>query len=187
MTSQNSNTTTQISQIVMQTPIGELTVVANERALVAIRWDTTSNDREPDAHNPVDRKLSDDVVIVQSGEHDVLDRAAEQLAEYFTGSRMTFELPLEPHGTSFQRAAWEELVRIPYGETITYGEQASAMGDRNKSRAVGSANGQNPIPIVVPCHRVIGSNGKLTGFAGGLEVKAWLLDHEFQVRAAHGA
>ncbi len=104
-------------------------------------------------------------------------------AEYFEGKRVDFELPLDPDGTEFQKQAWDALVKIPFGETISYGEQAVMLGDKNKSRAVGAANGKNPIPIVVPCHRVVGSNGHLTGFAGGLNVKAWLLDHEFSVRA----
>ena len=105
----------------------------------------------------------------------MLDEAVRQLDEYFAGERLEFDLPLEPNGTPFQRQAWTALRTIPYGETISYGEQARRLGDRNKSRAVGAANGKNPIPIVVPCHRVIGANGHLTGFGGGLDVKAWLL------------
>jgi methylated-DNA-[protein]-cysteine S-methyltransferase len=89
---------------------------------------------------------------------------------------------LAPAGTEFQRMAWTALRSIPFGETISYGEQARRLGDKNKSRAVGAANGKNPIPIVVPCHRVVGANGHLTGFAGGIDVKAWLLDHELAVR-----
>ena len=89
--------------------------------------------------------------------------------EYFDGERTDFDLPLDPDGTAFQHQAWDALVQIPFGETISYGEQAVMLGDKNKSRAVGAANGKNPIPIVVPCHRVVGSNGHLTGFAGGLE------------------
>ncbi len=155
-------------------PIGTLTIVANERAVVAIRWDTDSADREPDAHDPVDD--------VDSADHAVLAAAVEQLDEYFAGTRRDFDLPLEPDGTAFQHQAWDALVRIPFGETISYGQQAAMLGDKNKSRAVGAANGKNPIPIVVPCHRVVGSNGHLTGFAGGLDTKAWLLDHERRVR-----
>ena len=172
----------------MTSPIGTLTIVANDDAVVAIRWDTESDDREPDARNPVDRKLErhGDVTTVRPDEHSVLDAAVAQLQEYFDGARTEFDLPLDPDGTDFQRQAWHELRRIPFGETITYGEQAIRLGDRNKMRAVGSANGKNPIPIVVPCHRVVGADGKLTGFAGGLDTKAWLLDHEFQVRAAAG-
>ncbi len=116
--------------------------------------------------------------MYKPGDHDVLDLAIAQLAEYFAGERVEFDLPLDPCGTTFQQQAWATLRTIPFGETMTYGEQAAEMGDARKARAVGSANGQNPIPIVVPCHRVIGSTGKLTGFAGGLGVKAWLLEHE---------
>ena len=87
-------------------------------------------------------------------------------------------MPLAPHGTAFQLAAWQALRTIPYGETVSYGEQARRLGDARKARAVGAANGRNPLPIVVPCHRVVGANGHLTGFGGGIECKAWLLDHE---------
>lgn len=169
----------------MPSPVGDLTVVADADAIVAIRWDVDSDDRHPDARNPVDAALAatGDVVEVSPGEHAVLDRAINQLGEYFAGARTDFDLPLAPIGTPFQLDAWRELTRIPFGETITYGEQAKRLGDPNKSRAVGAANGRNPIPIVVPCHRVVGANGHLTGFAGGIENKAWLLDHEFQVRA----
>jgi methylated-DNA-[protein]-cysteine S-methyltransferase len=178
MNDQNINFRTE-----MNSPIGTLTIVADEHAVRAIRWDTEGDDREPDAHNPVDRTLSGTFVDVAPGEHDVLDRAVEQLTEYFDGRRVEFDLPLAPDGTDFQQQAWRALVAIPFGETISYGEQAAWLGDKKKSRAVGAANGKNPIPIVVPCHRVVGANGKLTGFAGGLNVKAWLLDHEFRVRA----
>jgi len=101
--------------------------------------------------------------------------AAEQLAAYFSGERTEFDLRLAPEGTEFQRRVWEELVAIPYGETISYGELAKRVGNASASRAVGAANGANPLPIVVPCHRVIGANGKLTGFTAGLDVKARLL------------
>ncbi len=167
----------------MPSPIGLLTIVATSDAVVAIRWDTESDGRDPDAHNPVDANLGDDLTDVVRGEHPVLDCAAQQLDEYFAGERTEFDLPLAPSGTDFQRKAWAALRTIPYGETISYGEQARRLGDKNKSRAVGAANGKNPIPIVVPCHRVVGANGHLTGFAGGLEVKAWLLGHELEVRA----
>ncbi len=170
----------------MMSPIGTLTVFANDHAIVAICWDTESPDSEPDARNPVDRKLGGEFVNVTAGtgEYPLLDRAVEQLREYFDGQRTGFDLPLEPDGTEFQKQAWDALVQIPFGETISYGAQATMLGDKNKSRAVGAANGKNPIPIVVPCHRVVGSNGHLTGFAGGLNVKAWLLDHEFRIRSA---
>jgi methylated-DNA-[protein]-cysteine S-methyltransferase len=178
------NTHMHLSRTVTSSPIGPLTVIAHDAAIVAIRWDTETDAQAPDAHNPVDRLLPDDVVDVDPSDHAVLAQAVTQLAEYFDGTRTEFDLPLDPVGTDFQRDAWHELERIPYGETITYGEQAARLGDRNKTRAVGAANGKNPIPIVVPCHRVVGANGHLTGFAGGLDTKAWLLDHEFHVRAS---
>ncbi len=111
-------------------------------------------------------------------ENPLLENAARQLDEYFAGTRRAFDLPLDPVGTEFQRSAWAELSKIPFGETISYGEQARRLGDANKSRAVGAANGRNPISIIVPCHRVVGANGALTGFAAGLDVKEWLLQHE---------
>jgi methylated-DNA-[protein]-cysteine S-methyltransferase len=113
--------------------------------------------------------------------------AIRQLREYFAGARTDFDLPLAPEGTEFQRSVWRRLQEIPYGETISYGELARRIGNPQASRAVGSANGSNPIPIVIPCHRVIGSNGKLTGFGGGLPVKEALLGLEAkQLRLAVG-
>jgi methylated-DNA-[protein]-cysteine S-methyltransferase len=108
----------------------------------------------------------------------VLDQAAAELAEYFAGRRHEFSLALAPRGTGFQRLVWEALMRIPYGETRSYGELARTIGRPAASRAVGAANGQNPIAIIVPCHRLIGANGDLTGYGGGLDAKRWLLDHE---------
>ena len=127
--------------------------------------------------------------LVDAGTHErprsvgvpILDEAVRQLAEYFVGDRVEFDVALDPIGTDFQRDAWTALTRIPYGETVSYGEQAERMGDRSKARAVGAANGRNPIPVIVPCHRVIGSDGSLTGFAGGLDAKRWLLEHEARV------
>ncbi|RAR62778.1 methylated-DNA-[protein]-cysteine S-methyltransferase [Onishia taeanensis] len=106
------------------------------------------------------------------------EQARKQLAEYFAGSRRTFELPLAPKGTDFQRRVWQALARIPYGETRCYAEIAEQLGCKGGQRAVGAANGRNPLAIVVPCHRVIGSNGRLTGYAGGIGRKQWLLAHE---------
>ncbi len=107
-----------------------------------------------------------------------LDAAERQLGEYFAGKRRSFDLVLAPRGTPFQMAAWEVLRTIPFGSTMTYGEQAAAMGNPRAVRAVGGANGRNPLAIVVPCHRVIGANGQLTGYASGVERKRWLLDFE---------
>ncbi len=101
-----------------------------------------------------------------------------QLDEYFAGVRMEFDLPLNPRGTPFQLKVWQALRTIPYGATFSYGHQARMIGDPGSARAVGLANGRNPISIIVPCHRVIGANGSLTGYGGGIEAKRWLLDHE---------
>ena len=114
----------------------------------------------------------------RAGHRGVPASAVEQLQEYLAGSRKTFDLRLRPLGTEFQRAAWEVLTTIPYGETRSYGQQAAAMDNPRAVRAVGQANGENPIPIVIPCHRVIGADGSLTGFGGGLVAKRWLLEHE---------
>ena len=110
--------------------------------------------------------------------------AERQLREYFQGKRTAFDLPLHPKGTPFQKAVWQALMRIPYGETRSYGDIARAVGRPNAVRAVGLANGRNPLPIVVPCHRVIGAGGKLVGYGGGLPVKQALLDREREVSAA---
>jgi len=171
-------TNTTYCRTTMPSPIGTLTIVANEHAVVAIDWAGES------AHEEL---LGDgEIVDVDAADHAALAIAVDQLDEYFRGVRVDFDIPLDAAGTAFQHQAWDALVQIPFGETVSYGDQAVMLGDRNKARAVGAANGKNPIPIVVPCHRVVGSNGHLTGFAGGLDAKAWLLDHEFKVRAAAG-
>jgi methylated-DNA-[protein]-cysteine S-methyltransferase len=108
----------------------------------------------------------------------VLERASAQLREYFAGERTAFDVPLAPSGTAFELNVWALLQRIPAGQTASYGELARKLGDPGMARAVGRANGQNPLPIVVPCHRVIGADGSLVGFSGGLERKRWLLEHE---------
>jgi methylated-DNA-[protein]-cysteine S-methyltransferase len=148
--------------------VGELLVVANTHGLQAVLWDGEH----------ADTFVDDDRI---DGPHDpshIVDCTARQLGEYFAGERTEFDVPLDPAGTPFQLAVWTVLRSIPYGTTITYGEQARRLGDANKARAVGAANGRNPLSIIVPCHRVVGSNGKLTGFAAGLEAKEWLLRHE---------
>jgi methylated-DNA-[protein]-cysteine S-methyltransferase len=111
----------------------------------------------------------------------------DQLAEYFAGDRDSFDLPLEPEGTEFQRAVWNALEEIPFGETRSYGEIALAVGRPKAARAVGMANNRNPIAVIVPCHRVIGAGGALVGYAGGLERKTWLLDHEREARSANSS
>ena len=114
-----------------------------------------------------------------------LDVAVEQLTQFFDGQRKTFDVKLALRGTPFQLDVWRELLRIPYGETRSYSQIAKAIGRPAAIRAVGAANGANPIPIIVPCHRVIGSNGSLTGFGGGIDVKRWLLDFERNLRLSY--
>ncbi|SHK76234.1 methylated-DNA--[protein]-cysteine S-methyltransferase [Halomonas caseinilytica] len=110
--------------------------------------------------------------------NEITERARQQLAEYFAGERREFDLPLAPEGTDFQQRVWEALTTIPYGQTRNYAEIAEQLRCKGGQRAVGAANGKNPIAIVVPCHRVIGSDGRLTGYAGGIGRKQWLLAHE---------
>lgn len=109
------------------------------------------------------------------GDNEILHAAALQLGEYFAGQRRSFDLPLSPQGTEFQLRVWRELAHIPYGETISYAQLAKRLGNPNGTRAVGAANGRNPLPIVLPCHRVIGSDGSMIGFGGGLPIKDALL------------
>ena len=166
--------TDSLRRTTMPTPVGELTLVASGRGLRAVLW--------PGEHDLLDtpsRRVRLGDGTGDEGDADaILHRAVAQLEEYFAGERTEFDLPLDPVGTDFQQQAWAVLRTIPYGRTISYGEQASRLGDRNKSRAVGAANGKNPISIIVPCHRVVGSDGTLTGFAAGIDAKAWLLQHE---------
>ena len=122
---------------------------------------------------PDDRHWAD-----RCGTDSLLDEARRQLTAYFAGRLRAFDLPLAPNGTDFQRRVWVELTKIPFGTTVSYGELARRLSNAAAVRAVGAANGRNPIPIIVPCHRVIGSNGSLTGFGGGLPRKQWLLRHE---------
>ncbi len=154
---------------IIESPVGALTLVASDDGLRAILW--------PD-DDPARVRLAD---VTDDAGHPVIIAAVAQLAEYFTGGRTEFDVPLDAVGTEFQRSAWEALREIPYGTTVSYGEQAERMGDRRKARAVGAANGRNPISIIVPCHRVVGTSGALTGFAGGTDTKAWLLDHERRI------
>ncbi|MGZ3789152.1 MAG: methylated-DNA--[protein]-cysteine S-methyltransferase [Bacteriovorax sp.] len=143
-------------------PIGELYLIANDHALIAI--DNVINDLYKNA--------------IQTDAHCILNLTQTQLDEYFLGLRDAFDVPLEPAGTSFQQKAWKALMNIPYGEVWSYGEQAKHMKAPKSARAVGGANGKNPIPIIIPCHRVIGSTGKLTGYASGMQMKIDLLKYE---------
>ena len=162
-------TTTTITTTTMDSPVGTLTLTAVDGRLTGLHMDgqrhapSTSADWERD----------------DAG----LAAIVEQLEAYFAGSRATFDVPLDLAGTDFQRRVWAGLLEIPYGETTSYGELARRVGRPGASRAVGLANGRNPVAIIVPCHRVIGANGTLTGYGGGLDRKVWLLDHERARRA----
>lgn len=155
---------TTIAHLDVDSPLGQLRVFARDRVIVAIHLPDQANvqplQSEPDSRDSL------------------LRDAAVQLDEWFAGHRRAFELPLAATGTGFQRAVWAALQAIPFGETRSYGQLARALGRPQSSRAVGAANGRNPIAIVVPCHRVIGGDGSLTGYAGGLAAKRWLLAHE---------
>ncbi|TCS93694.1 methylated-DNA--[protein]-cysteine S-methyltransferase [Pseudofulvimonas gallinarii] len=148
---------------VIDSPIGSLRVATDTQGLYRIEFPPLRPPAPPSGESWLE------------GRSPILDAAAAQLRDYFEGRRNTFDLPLSPRGTAFQRRVWDELLRIPYGRTISYGELARRVGNPSASRAVGAANGRNPLPIVVPCHRVIGTGGALTGFAGGLPIKAFLL------------
>lgn len=156
----------------LESPVGPLGLVATDDALVAVLW---PNEREG--------RVKFDAAPVPTERHGVIDQAEAQLIEYFAGERQHFELPLKLRGTEFQQSVWWSLADIPYGETSTYGKQAANIGRPTAVRAVGSANGRNPLSIVLPCHRIVGADGKLTGFAGGIDTKRWLLDHEGKHRA----
>jgi methylated-DNA-[protein]-cysteine S-methyltransferase len=140
------------------TPIGTLGLIGSSHGLRELRWSCDG--------------------LALDEPCDVLDAAAEQLSEYFAGTRKSFTVPLDLVGTPFQLKAWYALADIPYGTTVSYAEQARRIGHPTAVRAVGAANGRNPVAIVLPCHRIIGSNGSLTGFGGGLDLKRRLLEHE---------
>lgn len=162
----------------IETPLGRMLAVANEGELLRLEF---VDEGEPDH---VARRLGPAAQFVDS--HAILDALARELAEYLAGERSDFSVPVAPRGTDFERRAWAYLRTIPYGQTRSYGQQARAVAGPNAARAVGRANGCNPIAILVPCHRVIGADGALTGFAAGIHRKRWLLDHEQRVRPADG-
>ncbi|MBQ2412036.1 MAG: methylated-DNA--[Anaerotignum sp.] len=142
-----------------ETPVGKLCVGEEDGVIVRTTWSKI----------PTEYVLEETELILQ---------CKMQLDEYFRGERKTFDLPLAPKGTDFQKKVWNALKEIPYGETRTYGEIAAAVGNPKAARAVGMANNKNPIGIIIPCHRVVGANGKLVGYAGGMEKKEWLLQFE---------
>ena len=156
----------------VETPIGALTVTASSRGIRAVSWGRP--DSGAGATEPEQRAV----------EH--VERARTQIEEYFRGDRQLFDVALDVQGSEFQRLVWGELARIPFGETRSYGEVAEAIGRPEAARAVGAANGRNPAPILVPCHRVVGAGGSLTGFSGGLEAKRALLAHEAEVAGGGG-
>lgn len=147
----------------MKSPVGKLKLVANTNALVAVLWEQEREGRV---------KLD---AMKLTPQQPILVETERQLSEYFVGRRTAFDLPLEPSGSEFQKKVWRALTKIPFGQKRTYLDLANAVGSPKAYRAVGAANGKNPISIIVPCHRVVGANGALTGFAGGLEAKAKLL------------
>lgn len=150
----------------VKTPAGELKLIASQNGLAAILWENDKPERVKLPHGMED---PNDPILLE---------AERQLQQYFAGTRTSFSLPLDFSGTDFQKSVWQALLTIPYGETRSYGDIARQLGNDRAVRAVGAANGKNPISIVAPCHRVIGASGQLTGFAGGLENKALLLELE---------
>jgi methylated-DNA-[protein]-cysteine S-methyltransferase len=164
------------THVVVDSPVGPLTLVETDGALSGLYM-------EMQRHRPADETFG------APGEPDrePFATVAEQLAAYFAGELTEFDMPLHLHGTPFQRRVWDALRDIPYGETTTYGKLAVEIGAPTASRAVGLANGRNPISVIVPCHRVVGSTGSLTGYGGGLDRKRYLLDFERGNRAAENA
>ena len=150
----------------IDSPVGVLGLVATGRGLRAVLWrGEVSSVKLPDN-------------MAEDAGHPILRRAARQLAEYFAGKRVSFDLPLDLRGTPFQLAVWRSLAEVPHGSTLSYGQQAALIGRPKAVRAVGRANGRNPVPIVLPCHRVVGADGSLAGFGGGLDLKLDLLRRE---------
>ncbi|MGC4031758.1 MAG: methylated-DNA--[protein]-cysteine S-methyltransferase [Tepidisphaeraceae bacterium] len=161
----------------LASPVGDLFVVADRRGVLLCEFDTDGR---------CERQLESFGVSPAESDDAVVDQVRDELAEYFKGDRREFTVPLAPLGTPFQQAVWRQLLAIPFGQTRTYGQQAVAVGNRLAIRAVARANGSNCRGILIPCHRVIGSNGSLTGFGGGLPRKQWLLDHERAVAGEGG-
>ena len=154
----------------LQVPFGELTVVASDKG---VRYITFENDAHPKSYQ--------NMSVIDDASHPVVARTVAQLHEYIKGTRRTFDVPLDLVGTEFQVQAWNALAKVPYGTTASYAQQAASIGRPKATRAIGAANGRNPVVVVLPCHRIVGADGSLTGFGGGLPVKKWLLDHEATV------
>ena len=151
----------------IDSPVGVLKLVANDISLIAVLWENETPNRV---------RLAE---LIENKQHPILLETQKQLSEYFEGQRKIFDLPLNFEGTEFQQKVWQALLTIPFGETRSYKDIAEQIGNVKAVRAVGAANGKNPISIIAPCHRVVGANGKLVGFAGGLENKDVLLKLEF--------
>ncbi len=156
-----------ISEILYPSPLGRLLIAADEDAITRIHF-LDDNEEVPAA-------------IGEDTNHPLLQECKNQLSAFFEGNLTAFSVPVKQEGTEFQQKVWAELLKIPYGKTISYLELSKRMGDVKAIRAVGTSNGKNKIAIIVPCHRVIGTNGTLTGYAGGLGRKQWLLEHEMKV------
>jgi methylated-DNA-[protein]-cysteine S-methyltransferase len=157
---------------IIDSPLGELTAVAEDGALTGLYY-------------PLHRGMPREEALGPRAEEG-FEEVRRQLDEYFTGGRTRFDLPLAPRGERFQHRVWQLLRQIPYGETRSYGELARELGDPSLARAVGAANGRNPLSVIVPCHRVVGADGRLTGYAGGLERKRYLLELEAPAEAGAG-
>lgn len=148
-----------MNRAILNSPVGYLEIVENNDAIIKINY-------------------LEELVLIEENKSYYLNKTIAQINEYFKGKRKQFDLKLKPEGTDFQKEVWKEVFKIPFGETKSYQEIADTLGDPGAVRAVGNANGHNPIPILIPCHRVIGSDGKLTGYSGGISRKEWLLKHE---------
>ena len=151
-----------------ESPLGVLTILASQKGITNIIWG-----------------MNDKRICYYLNKEACAHRATciQQLSEYFAGKRTVFSIPLDFTGTSFQHSVWTALIHIPYGQTMSYKELAVSIGNVNASRAVGMANNKNPIPIIIPCHRIIGSSGKMVGYSGGLSRKEWFLTHESSIQS----
>lgn len=162
----------QLYQKSISSPFWELTVVANEDHLLLLEFSDSKQ---------LPKKLAS-LGVIEKWSHPIIDRTEKELEEYFTWKRKIFTLPLQPTGTDFQQKAWQALIQIPYWETRSYKEEAILAGNPKAVRAIGGANNKNPIVIIIPCHRVIGADGNLVWYGGGIERKIWLLEHEKQMK-----
>lgn len=162
------------ARAMVKAPFGTLTIVASHSG---VRFCMFDNDAHP--------KSMAGMHIVDDATHPVVAQAVQQLSEYLAGTRTAFTVPVDLEGTDFQIAAWNALSKVPYGHTWSYLQQATSIGKPTATRAIGAANGRNPVVVILPCHRIIGANGALTGFGGGISTKQWLLEHEKKNSAVH--